>query len=70
MNNIPLLYCVYDHPSDYPEKCVVRAWLGDRPTVITYEADTLEELRALKPDSMVTIPRMPDDDPVIVECWI
>lgn len=70
MSNIPLLYCVYDHPSDYPEKYVVRAWIGGRPTEITYEADTLEELRALKSHSMVTIPRMPDDDPVIVECWI
>lgn len=29
---IPLLYCVYDHPSDYPDKWVARAWAGDIPT--------------------------------------
>lgn len=70
MSNIPLLYCVYDHPSDYPDKYVTRAWLGNRSTETTFEADTLEEMRTLKPDSMAIIPRMPDDDPVIVECWI
>lgn len=70
MSKMPLLYCVYDHPSDYPDKYVTRAWLGDQPTATTFEADTLDEMRALKPDSMVIIPRMTDDDPVIVECWI
>ena len=70
MSNMPLLYCVYDHPSDYPDKYVMRAWLGNWPTETTFEANTLEEMRNLKPDSMVIISRMPDDDPVIVECWI
>ena len=66
----PLLYCVYDHPSDYPDKWVARAFVGDVPTIILFEADTLDQLRELKPRRMNIIPRMTNDDPCIAECWV
>ena len=32
-------------------------------------AETLEEARALLPPGLHRLPRRPDDDPVIEECW-
>ncbi|QSM01283.1 hypothetical protein QDA08_gp89 [Microbacterium phage NoodlelyBoi] len=67
-------YTIYDHPSDYPEKFVLRAWLIKDGMVTAYEpvglADTLEDARALVPNGRRPIARLQDDDPCIVESWI
>ena len=66
---IPLI-CVYDHPTDYPDKFIARLWDCNVPTHIMASADTLEELREKIPSSMVRMDRLPKDDPCIVEVWI
>lgn len=66
---IPLI-CVYDHPTDYPEKFVARLWDCNIPTRIMATADTLEEIREKIPSNMVKMDRHPKDDPCIVEVWI
>ena len=66
---IPLI-CIYDHPTDYPDKFIARLWDCSAPTNIIATADTLEELRAKIPDCMVKLDRHPQDDPRIVEVWI
>lgn len=66
---IPLI-CVYDHPTDYPDKFIARLWDCNIPTRIMVTADTLEELREKIPSSMVRMDRHPKDDPCIVEVWI
>jgi len=53
---IPLI-CVYDHPTDYPDKFIARLWDCSTPTNIIATADTLDELRAKIPDCMVRIDR-------------
>ncbi|AWN05581.1 hypothetical protein SEA_JEFE_89 [Microbacterium phage Jefe] len=67
-------YTIYDHPSDYPEKFVLRAWLVENGVVSAYEpvglADSLEDARALVPNGRRKIGRLRDDDPAIVESWI
>ena len=66
---IPLI-CIYDHPTDYPDKFIARLWDCDIPTNIMATADTLEELRAKIPSTMVRMNRDAQDDPCIVEVWI
>ena len=66
---IPLI-CIYDHPTDYPDKFIARLWDCSAPTNIIATADTLEELRAKIPDCMVKLDRHPQADPCIVEVWI
>ena len=66
---IPLI-CVYDHPTDYPDKFIARLWDCNVPTHIMATADTLEELREKIPNTMVRMDRHPQDDPCVVEVWI
>jgi len=66
---IPLI-CVYDHPTDYPDKFIARLWDCSAPTNIIATADTLEELREKIPSTMVKLNRDSQDDPCIVEVWI
>ena len=66
---IPLI-CVYDHPTDYPDKFIARLWDCNIPTRIMVTADTLEELREKIPNTMVRMDRHPQDDPCVVEVWI
>jgi len=67
-------YTIYERPSDYPEKFVLRAWFVKDGSVVAYEpvglADSLEDARALVPNGRRRIGRMRDDDPVIVESWV
>jgi len=67
-------WTVYDHPRDHPDSYVARRWLTSEGQVIAtsdmFVADTIEELRSLLPPGLVCMPRMPMDDPVIVECWL
>lgn len=67
-------YTIYDHPADYPDQFVVRAWAVSEGVVIAYApvgfADTLEDARYLIPQGRTRIDRTQQDDPVIVESWL
>jgi hypothetical protein len=57
----------------YPDHWVVRQFrIGpgtiEPGTVIT--AESLEEARAYVPTLLTRLPRMPEDDPTIVEVWL
>lgn len=69
------IFTVYENPSDYPGKFVVRRWLivGGRPLADREPfavADTLETARSSVPVGRAMLTRHRDDDPVIVEVWL
>lgn len=67
------VWVVYDHPNDYPEGFVARMHVvipSEGPTMMKVEADTLKGVREQLPPGLTRIPRDPNDDPKIVECWI
>ncbi len=77
------IWTVFDHPTDFPYCFIARKALvtamneGDCFTDEYVTADTLEEVRAKICSAMphvghspYMIPRSPEDDPVIVECWL
>lgn len=69
------VFTIYDSPSDYPGRFVVRRFVvtGEQitpdagPTVV---ADTLETARAAIPYGLIQMPRMEGDDAPIVESWL
>jgi hypothetical protein len=69
---------VYENPSDYPGKIVVRVAVitggGARPMPLPLAVcDTLDEARASIEEhhpGLIRMHRMPGDDPVIVETWL
>jgi hypothetical protein len=67
------VYTLYDHPTDYPDKWVIRLFVGADPTSGIWLADTLHEARtiinAIAPGT-VCLARHPTDDPKIVETWL
>lgn len=68
-------FVIYCHPSDYPDKFVVRRWvIGEKPVPDKEPhivCDSLEKARESIPNShRACIQRMTDDDPVIVEVWL
>lgn len=69
-------YCIYDHPSDYPDYFVMRRWdiisgnLDPVPHTDYRLAKTLEEIRSWVPKGYHCLPRMRGDDPCIIETWI
>jgi hypothetical protein len=64
------LYVIYDHPTDYPDKWVVRRWELDVPKEVVGTADSLEEARALIPEGCTNLSRSTSDDPKIHEVWL
>lgn len=69
------LYCIYDHPKDYPDSFVIRLWQiakGNPEPIpgLCGTADTLEGVRAMVPFGKVCLSRNEEDDPCIVETWI
>lgn len=65
------MWAVYENPSDFPDKFVVRRWAGKHPDSEPLAvANTLEEARAAVPKGLQNIGRMRDDDPVLVEVWL
>lgn len=68
------MYVIYDHPADHPDEFVARRWdvgaTGPIPKELVGSAKTLEEVRELLPPDLAMIPRMPGDDPKIVEVWL
>lgn len=74
MQEALVIYTIYDHPSDYPDNFVVRRWsvVGGnvKPDDSCILANSLEEARSGFNPGMTRIPRLPQDDQVIVELWI
>jgi hypothetical protein len=76
-DNAPMkCYTIYDHPLDFPDHFVVRAWLivhgmsEPQATEEHYLCDTLNEARERVPDGLVCFQRNDDDDPKVVETWV
>ena len=68
-----IIWTVYDHPLDQPNHWVVRRWrieLGSKVPLNSKKFDSLVEARDWIPAGLVRMPRMPSDDPVIVESWM
>lgn len=69
------IYVVYDNPTDYPGKFVVRAHRvisggsvpEAEPRAVT---DTLDEARKVIPDGLIRFVRDETDDAKIVETWL
>lgn len=66
---------IYDRPADYPNGFLVRNWVIKAGMtipgkVLGHSLATLDEARALVPEGMYCLGRMPDDEPQIVEVWI
>ncbi len=66
---VPII-CIYEHPSDYPDKFVARLYDLTHPTRYVVLTDTLEEARKAVPGEMFCFPRDQKDDPVIVESYL
>jgi hypothetical protein len=70
------MFVVYHHPTDYPDKFVVRRWVTSRIGPLPdsewfFLGETLEEVRAkIAPLCLHCIRRHPNDEPQIVEVWI
>jgi len=73
MNRVLTMWTVYEHPSDWPDWYVARAWEihsdGPRATGNMHMARTLYDLRKLLPYGLFCMPRQNGDDPCIVEVW-
>ena len=63
------MWTIYNSPSDYPGKFVVRKFDFDGPTDQVAEFNTLEEARKSIPPHLYRMPRFQDDDLPIVETW-
>lgn len=71
---IPMVV-IYKHPTDAPDCYVGRIWEGavPAPTNVEIRAKTLQKCRAAIKRGKRTyaiLPRVADDDPVIVETWV
>lgn len=64
------IWTIYDHRGDFQGVFVARLSILDKPTTKTLMAGTLEGLRSQLPTGLTCLPRSPEDDPVIVECWL
>lgn len=69
------MWVIYENPSDYRGKFVVRIHRPGRDGSVVAErepravVDTLAQARAVVPPLLYRMDRHPDDDPVIVEVW-
>lgn len=63
-------FTVFNSPSDFPGKFVVRLFDGKQPTRLVAIKDTIEEARATIPSIFCMVPRSERDDRVIVETWL
>lgn len=65
-----IIWTIYKFPWDYPTKFVARQFINEIPNRIPLTASTYKRLIAIMPPGMIRIPRDPNDDPKIIECWI
>jgi hypothetical protein len=65
------IWTIYENPSDYPGKFVVRVWEDDGPEQEPAAVvDSLAQARAAIPGGLMPFKRHPGDDPTIVETWL
>lgn len=65
------IYVVYFDPLDYPERYVLRRWLGLFPDPIPMAVtDDMALVRNVIPDFCIPIGTYPEQDPHIYEVWI
>lgn len=67
------IICVYQHPEDYPDKCVARIFNGTKPTNTVITRETVEEIREdIKKvfPAMLPFTRCKEDHKSVVESWI
>lgn len=74
MTNELTQYAIYEHPEDYPEHYVVRAWHAvdgePQPDRHCYLAKTLDEARTFVPPGFVLTQPAECDVPTLKEVWI
>lgn len=80
MSDVLYTWTVYEDPSDYPGKYVVRRFTIHRPDeadrVIVEDpepmivTDLLDKAREVIPAGAYCLGRHPDDDPAIYEVWV
>lgn len=66
----PVIFVIYDHPTDYPHHVVVRPWHGLAPSRHVILADTPGLARAALPPGLIAIAPHPDDDPKIIGIYL
>jgi len=68
------MWCIYDHPADYPNHYVLRRWLVGGGKLVPDEkcqlARTIGEARKLVPTGLYCLGRLPGDDRCIAETWV
>lgn len=69
-----VIFTIYDHPKDCPDKFVVRKQSIAKGQIISHPvtgyADNLEAARKLIPQGLFCIGRTPGDEKQIVESWL
>jgi hypothetical protein len=69
--NVLTIWAIYHNPTDHPGKFVARKFLGEKPTTECQIGDSLEDLRMeMRRMGLAFFPRMPGDEPQIVETWL
>jgi hypothetical protein len=67
----PPIYCIYDHPRDYPRWFVVRVWYGEVPGEMCLRVDLdMARKAAWTMGASFRLARSGEDDAKIVESWI
>lgn len=76
-HRFPPIWTIYESPSDYPGKIVVRCWYGEVPCPEVKlfhgtDEEGIEDARRYALDEGASLPleRQLADDPSILECWI
>jgi hypothetical protein len=67
-----VLWTIYDHPSDFPDTLVARMFLNGVATETCIVNKSLGYLRVVIAHNYPLLryfPRMPQDDPTIIETW-
>lgn len=69
------IYTIFNNPTDYPGKMVVRKFTAIAGKVIPSAeplciCDTLQECRAQIPQGLILTARSPEDDHAIIESWL
>lgn len=68
------LWCVYDHPRDFPNMFVARLWIvidgAAVPTKTIMTSPRLENIRSvMRKAGLAVLSRYTHDDPNIIETW-
>lgn len=63
-------FVIYDSPTDFPGRFVVRLFDGNRPTRLIAVKNSLKEARQAIPGIFIPISRSKNDEPAIVETWL